>query len=303
MLKSRKKYAFLVKTLSPLYSTKNATMKLQLGFSPCPNDTFIFHAMVNNKIDLEGLSFDFVIEDVAELNRKAFEGALDVTKISYHALGHLIEKYVLLHTGSALGNNCGPLVISKDYYELLDLPSKRVAIPGRYTTANFLLDFACPGVRHKEEMLFSEIEDAILEGKVDAGVIIHENRFTYSEKGLYEVADLGAYWEKTTNFPIPLGGIAIKRSIDPDVQRKVNRIMGKSVQYAFTHSKEAIAYAKQYAQTMKESVMRQHIALYVNYFTMNLGMEGREAIEHMYKYAVDQNIIPEFDVPIFIRKL
>ena len=179
-------------------------MNLSLGFSPCPNDTFIFDAMVNNKIDTEGLSFEVTIADIEELNRRAFRRSLDITKLSYYAYAYLIKDYVLLHAGSALGNNCGPLLISKPEYLKSTVENLTIAIPGMYTTANFLLSLAYPDVTKKVEMRFLDIENAILQNKVDAGVIIHENRFTYQLRGLVTILDLGEYWETQTGLPIPL---------------------------------------------------------------------------------------------------
>ena len=211
-------------------------MKLTLGISPCPNDTFIFDAMVNNKIDMEGMSFELVITDVEKLNKLAFQHALDITKLSYYAYAHVIKDYVLLHAGSALGNNCGPLLISKPGNQESIHERLTIAIPGKYTTANFLLSLAFPRATNKVEMLFSDIENAIMQDKVDAGVIIHENRFTYQDKGLIKIMDLGEYWESQTRLPIPLGGIAMKRNIPSEIARKVNRLLRKSVEYAMCQS-------------------------------------------------------------------
>ena len=191
-------------------------MKLTLGFSPCPNDTFIFDAMVHHKIDTEGLEFEVVMEDVEELNQRAFAHELDITKLSFHAYAYLINRYVLLSAGSALGNNCGPLLIAKKEMSEKEINNSKIAIPGKFTTANFLLGLAYPKAQNKIPVLFSEIEEAILSGKVDAGLVIHETRFTYHERGLVKIIDLGEYWEGDTGLPIPLGGIVVKRGLSTE---------------------------------------------------------------------------------------
>ena len=275
-------------------------MKLSLGFSPCPNDTFIFYAMMHGKIDTEGLSFEILLADVEELNQKAFAGELDITKLSYHAYGHLLEKYALLNAGSALGNNCGPLLIAKEAMDKEAVDSAQIAIPGKYTTANFLLSLAFPEAQQKKEMLFSDIETAVLDEKCHAGLIIHENRFTYEEKGLKKIIDLGEYWEEETHLPIPLGGIVVKRSLEKSVQEKVDRVLRRSVEYAFAHPGETMPFVKQYAQEMDEKVMQEHIKLYVNEYTVDLGEKGKKAINHLFEVAQEKKIIPIFKGNYFV---
>jgi 1,4-dihydroxy-6-naphthoate synthase len=254
-----------------------------LGFSPCPNDTFMFDAMVNGKIETEGLKFDVILDDVETLNQKALKGELDITKISYAAYPHVQDNYVLLDSGSALGFGVGPLLISKPEFRSSDLKNSTIAIPGKHTTAHFLFSIFFPDVKNKVEMVFSEIEDAILSGKADAGVIIHENRFTYEQRGLKKIADLGELWEKETKQPIPLGGIVVKRSLAEEVQQKINRILKKSVEFAFANPESSNEYVKQHAQEMDEEVRKKHIALYVNEFSVDLGKVGREAIETFFR--------------------
>lgn len=277
-------------------------MKLSLGFSPCPNDCFIFDAMIHGKVDTEGLSFEIVMEDVEALNQRAFKGELDITKLSYHAYAYLTEKYVLLDSGSALGHNCGPLLISKREISSSDLSSDKlsIAIPGKYTTANFLLSLAFPKATNKKEMLFSGIEDAVLSGKVGAGLIIHENRFTYEQKGLKKVMDLGEFWESLIKAPIPLGGIVAKRSLPPDVKQAINRVIRKSVTYAFANPKSSLPFVKQHAQEMSEEVMYKHIGLYVNEYSIDLGDEGRKAVQLLFDKAKQQGVIPEVKQDIFL---
>lgn len=284
-------------------------MKLTLGFSPCPNDTFIFDAMIHHKIDTEGLTFDVLYEDVESLNHKTFNGALDISKLSFHAYAYALEKYVLLDAGSALGFGVGPLLICKKkelVHQVLQGRKEqgdsdlKVAIPGRYTTANFLLGLALPQLQNKEILVFSEIEPALLNEQVDLGLIIHENRFTYQEKGLHKVIDLGDFWEKETGSPIPLGGIVIKRDIPDDIKKKVNRILRRSVEYAFAHPNDGIDFIRQHAQEMSEEVMYKHIELYVNKYSFDLEQEGRRAVQVMFEKAQQLNLIPRIEKKLFL---
>ena len=277
-------------------------MTLSLGFSPCPNDCFMFDAIVHRRIDLEGLEFDVRLADVEALNQAAFAGEADVTKLSYHAYAYCFGDYVLLDAGSALGRNCGPLLIAtrsiaKDEVAAGGLS---IAIPGKYTTANFLLGLAFPRAQHKTALLFSEIESALLDGRFDAGLIIHENRFTYAEKGLKKIIDLGEYWEDTTGAPIPLGGIVIKRSLADEVKQRVNRVLRRSVEYAFTHRTASLDYVRAHAQEMSEEVMYRHIDLYVNEYSVDLGAEGRHAVELLFAKAAATGIIPSATNSLFL---
>ena len=255
-------------------------MKLTLGFSPCPNDTFFFDALVHHKIDAEGLEFDVVLADIEQLNKWALEGKLDITKLSYNAFTNCVSDYVLLDSGSALGRNCGPLLIKKP--EAILTRESKIAIPGKYTTANMLLNMSYPHYKNKIEILFSDIEDDIINGNVDAGIIIHENRFTYKEKGLEKVKDLGELWEEETGLPIPLGGIGIKRALSFEVQEKMERVLRESVEYAFANPNSSADYVKYHAQEMEKEVIDAHINLYVNDFSISLGIEGREAVELLF---------------------
>lgn len=269
-------------------------MKITLGFSPCPNDTFMFHALVNGLLDTGGLEFEPFIADVEALNKEAFAARLDVTKLSYHALGHLLDRYELLDAGSALGNNCGPLLIAKRPLHAEEIHSARIAIPGRLTTANFLLSLAFPDHTNRIEMLFSEIEDAVLSGSVDAGLIIHENRFTYEQKGLVKIMDLGEYWERQTELPIPLGAIAVKRSLPHHVKLKIEQLLRASVVKARENPAATTPYVKKYAQEMDPEVMHKHINLYVNDFSISLGERGRKAVSRLFEMAAERKIIPPY---------
>lgn len=277
-------------------------MRLTLGFSPCPNDCFIFDAIVNKRIDLEGLEFDVRLGDVETLNKGAFAGEIDITKLSYHAFAYCVEKYVLLDAGSALGRNCGPLLISKTEIKKQELEDGEisVAIPGKFTTANFLLGLAYPEITDKTEVVFSEIENAVLNDEFDAGLIIHENRFTYEAKGLKKIIDLGEYWESTTKSPIPLGGIVIKRALPDDVKAKVNRVLRKSVEFAFANREASLPYVRAHAQEMSEEVMYKHIDLYVNEFSIDLGKVGRKAVLTLFKKAKENGVIPPGDTKLFL---
>ncbi len=273
---------------------------LRLGFSPCPNDTFIFDALLHNRVDTEGLSFEPVMEDVEALNRRAFAGELEVTKLSYHAFAHLTEHYALLHAGSALGNNCGPLLISRAPMTEAEINAARIAIPGKMTTANFLLSLAYPNAQNRHEVIFSDIENAVLRGELEAGLIIHENRFTYAQKGLVKLLDLGEYWETTTGLPIPLGGIVVRRDLPVEIQQKVNRVLRRSVEYAFAHPDEVMPFVRQHAQEMDEAVMRAHIDLYVTQHTVDLGDDGRNAVMQMFRIAQEKGVLPAYRSDFFV---
>lgn len=272
---------------------------MKIGFSPCPNDTFIFDALIHDKIDTEGLKFEVIMADVEELNQRAFRGDLAITKLSYHAFFHVLKTYVMMDSGSALGTNCGPLLI-KNQGDSNPLSEDLIAIPGKYTTANFLLNFAFPSLQHKKEMLFSDIESAVRENEVKAGLIIHENRFTYSDRGFEKVSDLGAYWEQETNTPIPLGGIAIDRSLDRDIQHKVQRLIRKSISYAFENPMDSSAFVHANAQEMNEDVMRKHIDLYVNDYSLSLGEKGKEAVGKMYDFMLAKGHVKSSENLLFI---
>lgn len=257
-------------------------MKLTLGFSPCPNDTFIFDALVNGKIDTDGLEFDVQLEDVQTLNEWAKTDKLDVSKISYGVLPLVLHDYVTLNSGGALGKGVGPLLISKSVVSSQwSIDDKTIAVPGVNTTAHMLFSLAFPNANNKQFLVFHEIEDAVLSGKVDAGVIIHENRFTYQDKGLTKLMDLGEYWEQQLQVPIPLGGIIAKRSLGDELTRKVDSLIQQSVEYAFANYPELTDYTRQHSQEMSEAVMRQHIDLYVNNYSINLGEEGKKAVTTM----------------------
>ncbi len=277
-------------------------MKLSLGFSSCPNDCFMFDAIVNRRIDLEGLEFSVRMADVEALNKAAFAGEVDVTKLSFHAYAYCARDYVLLDAGSALGRNCGPLLISKRAISREEVAAGgvRIAIPGRYTTANFLLGLAFPDARQTTELVFSEIEPALVAERFDAGLIIHENRFTYAAKGLKKIIDLGEFWEDETGAPIPLGGIVIRRSLPDEVKQTMNRVLRRSVEHALAHRADSLPYVRAHAQEMSEDVMYRHIDLYVNGYSVDLGAEGRRAVQILFERADATGIIPRLSADLFL---
>jgi 1,4-dihydroxy-6-naphthoate synthase len=258
-------------------------MKCSLGFSPCPNDTFIFDALVNRKIDTGDFEFEVVLEDVQTLNRWALEKKLDISKVSYGVWPLLQKDYSLLDSGGALGNGVGPLLISKDNILLKDIDKLIIAIPGEQTTAHLLFSLAFPTARRKKFMVFNKIESAVLNGEVDCGVIIHENRFTYMQKGLIKQMDLGEFWEQKTKSPIPLGGIVMRKEFSETEKNEVDRLIRDSVAFAEAYYPDLSDYVVRHSQEMQESVMRQHIDLYVNQFSLSLGEEGRRAVDVLLK--------------------
>jgi len=268
-------------------------MKLTLGFSSCPNDIFIFDALVHNKINTKGYEFDLLIADVEDLNERALKAELDITKLSYHAFAHAHPTYQILNSGSALGYANGPLFICKNGTQKNINKDSRIAIPGKNTTANLLFSIAYPEFTNKTFLIFSDIEKAINNGDVDAGVIIHENRFTYAERGFEKITDLGAYWEEKTKFPIPLGAITIKSSYSQKVKNDINTLIHNSIEFAFNNPEESIPYIKQHAQELSEEVVKKHISLFVNDFSLDIGKVGKEAIQTLFSKATEANVIPQ----------
>lgn len=277
------------------------SQQLTLGYSPCPNDTFIFHALIHGLIPTGDLCFRERLEDVETLNRLALEGTLDLTKISYHALGHLRDDYALLRSGGALGRGCGPLVVTTGATTTMeDLKGKKIAIPGRLTTANLLLQLYGEGFEDVLILPFDQIMAAIRSGQVEAGVIIHESRFTYQAHGLTQVADLGAWWEQETGLPIPLGGILAKRSLGAATIARVEAALRASVAYAQSHPESSRAYIRQHSQELADDVIASHIALYVNPFSLDLGEEGVRAVETLLQRAEERGIVPPSRQPLFV---
>ena len=273
--------------------------QISLGYSPCPNDTYIFYGLVHNKI-LDAPPFREILEDIETLNTLAIKNQLDMTKISFHALAHLRDRYCLLHSGGALGRGCGPLVIASDPIAPQDLSGKRIAIPGKLTTAALLLRLFNPSFSDLIVLPFHEIMEATQKGDVDAGLIIHESRFTYPDYGLYKVIDLGEWWEESTGHPIPLGGILTRRDLGAKKIHLIDRSLRASVEYAHANPKAIKGYIRQHAQEMDEAVMQQHIDLYVNNYTLDYEADGEAAITDLFERAEKADIVPHSDQPIFI---
>ncbi len=276
-------------------------MLLTLGISPCPNDTFIFDAIINGKIDTEGLSFKVTVADVEELNRRAFRREINMTKLSYYAFAKVSDHYQLLQAGSALGRENGPLLVGRELLPPVPDPLMKIAVPGPFTTANLLFTIFFPALQNKKEVLFSEIEESILRGETDAGVIIHESRFTFEKKGLKQMADLGQMWESSTGLPVPLGGIAIDKNLPLDVRQTMDRVMRKSVLFALNHPHESLLFVKQYARELDDEVISKHINLFVNEFTVDLGTEGKNAVLKLFDGAMKAGLIDEIH-PDFLLK-
>jgi len=272
---------------------------LTLGFSPCPNDTFMFYPLVHGLVDTAGLSFRERLEDVETLNRLALAGELDVTKVSYHALGHIRDQYALLRSGSALGRGCGPLLVARNDLDPADLRGRKIAVPGQYTTALLLLRLLDPRLEDFIVLPFNEIMDAVLAGQADAGLIIHESRFTYQEAGLRKLVDLGEWWEGETGLPIPLGGIVARRSLGAETIAVIERALRSGVVYARSHPAESAGYIREHAQEMSDEVCAAHIGLYVNDFSAELGAEGERAIAELLRRAENSGIIPHSDRNLF----
>jgi len=275
--------------------------ELTLGYSPCPNDTFIFYALAHGKIDTGDLSFREILEDVETLNQMARRAELDITKISFHAYGHLRETYCLLRSGAALGKGCGPLVVSKKYQHMKDLQGKKIAVPGRLTTAFLLLQLLDPSLKERVMVMpFHRIIDAVRNDEADAGLIIHESRFTYQTAGLRQVVDLGEWWEKETGLPIPLGGIIAKRELGEGLVNEIEADIRKSLKYAFAHNAEPKSYIKKHSQEVQDSVIEQHIDLYVNDYSLDIGDDGLKAVEELFRMSEEKGIIETSSSPLCV---
>lgn len=275
---------------------------LSLGYSPCPNDTFIFYALVHGKIDTGDLQFKEILLDVETLNQMAVKGELDITKVSYNAFGNLREDYCLLRSGGALGRGCGPLLVTRSRKpEAGSLKNKKIAIPGELTTAYLLLQLYDPDAKKNIKVMpFNMIMDAVKKGEVDAGLIIHESRFTYKSYGLEKVIDLGEWWEKETGLPIPLGCIIAKRSMGKDLIHKIDGLIKKSILYAMNNKDEPKKYIKEHSQELEDSVIEQHINLYVNDYSIDIGEDGIKAVQALFDMADERGIIKKSSMPIFV---
>jgi len=279
------------------------TRTLTIGYSPCPNDTFIFYGLTHGKVKIPGIAFREQLEDVETLNRMAVEGSLDITKVSYHAVGRLRENYALLRSGGALGRGCGPLIVAKPWTKLEDLSSAPVAIPGKLTTAYLLLRLFDPSIENVVVMAYDSIMQAVSGGKAGAGLIIHESRFTYPAYRLEKLLDLGEWWERRTGLPIPLGGILGKRSLGRDILLQVEGAIRESLSYARAHPDEIMDYCGKYAQEMQPEVMKKHIDLYVNAFSHDLTAEGLSAVHRLFTEAEARGVFPPSDKPLLAEEI
>ena len=278
-------------------------MQTTVGYSSCPNDIFIFEALIAGLIDTPGHTFKTTIEDVEALNLRAKKRDLDVTKIAFHAFGLLRDSHVLLDAGSALGRGCGPLLIARDNLDRQAVSRARIAIPGQLTTATLLLRLFAPAAENFEVMVFDEIIPAVAEGKVDAGLIIHESRFTYQKHGLTSIVDLGEWWESEFDLEIPLGGIVARRDLPVELIRGIDEALGQSVKYARSHPEDSRSYVCQHAQEMSTEVQQAHIDLYVNDFSVALGEQGERAVRGFFNAAEERGILPRYDGPLLAHEL
>ena len=273
---------------------------ISLGYSPCPNDTFIFYGLVHRTIDTDGIVFHEILDDVETLNRKALDGALDMTKVSFHAYGHLRDKYYLLRSGGALGKGCGPLVVAREECTMDQLRGKKIAIPGALTTAFLLMQIFDPLLKDGAvTMPFDRIMDAVAGGEVDAGLIIHESRFTYQGRGLKKVLDLGQWWEEETGMLIPLGGILARKDLGAELVNKIDGMLKESIKYAYSHKDETRSYIREHAQELDDDVTEQHIGLYVNDYSLDVGDEGERAVLELLRRAESEGIIGKSAGPLF----
>lgn len=276
-------------------------MKLSLGFSSCPNDTFIFDALVHKKIDTKGIDFEYTIADVQELNNRASNTQFDITKLSYFAYAHVSNWYQILDSGSALGYANGPLFICKKGESTNINKSSRIILPGSQTTAHLLFCMAYPEYANKQFAIFYDIEQAILNSTADAGVIIHENRFTYAERGFESICDLGTFWEQRTGLPIPLGNIAVRRTLPDSVKQTINELIKQSIQFAMQNPHESYRFITENAQELSDEVKQKHIALFVNNYSIDLGITGKQAITRLFEEASKFKLIPLLHSDIFLN--
>ncbi len=276
-------------------------MKINIGISPCPNDTFIFFGLLSGKIDTCGIEFTPVITDVEKLNQHALRGDLEITKLSYHVFYKVVEKYCILNSGSAIGHANGPILVSKRKIYPDEIPQVSIAIPGVNTTANLLLSLAWPNAKKRKEYLFSDIEDAVLSEEQEAGILIHEKRFTYAERGLKKIIDLGELWEQQSGLPIPLGGIAASRNIDKKTLQSIQEMIRKSIEYAYKNSEPCMAFIKQYSDEKNNDIIHKHIDLFVNNYSLDMGNEGRKAVTELYKQSCKKGLIENYREDIFIN--
>lgn len=275
-----------------------SNQRINFGFSPCPNDTFAFHALVHGQVPLPGMEVRPFLADVEELNRRALDGELELSKLSFHALGRVLDRYALLRAGSALGRGCGPLLVARAGAEEMDLSQVTVAVPGHLTTAHLLLALHLGRPPKVQPMVFHEVMPAVAAGRYDVGLVIHEGRFTYERLGLVKLLDLGQWWEEQTGLPIPLGCIAVRRDLGRETGLALERALRQSVEQAFAHPQASREYVLSHAQEMEDAVVSQHIGLYVNDFSLDLGPQGLAAVEEMLVRGRAAGLLPPASAPL-----
>ncbi|MCG8471593.1 MAG: 1,4-dihydroxy-6-naphthoate synthase [Desulfobacterales bacterium] len=273
---------------------------IHIAFSPCPNDTFIFHGLIHGCVKTENLFFEPHLHDVEALNRFAMERRFDVTKLSFAALPHFTDRYALLRSGAALGRGCGPLIVARPGFNPEKLAQIPIAIPGLMTTAHLLLGLYLGKKPQSVPMVFNEIMPKVASGEFEAGLIIHESRFTYQQHGLTCVADLGAFWENETGLPIPLGGIAAARDLPVHEIQTIQEMISQSVRHAFAHPEASKAYIQKHASELSQEVTENHISLYVNDFSIELGDEGEKAVSTLMERAAKDGLVPHLQHTLFI---
>jgi len=275
------------------------TQKLTLAHSPDSDDAFMFWALAKGFIKPDGLEFEHTLSDIQSLNQAALHGTYDITAISVHAYPYIARNYALLNVGASVGDGYGPIVVSRTPFNITELDNKTVAIPGSLTTASLVLRLALPGVR-TEELSFDKIIDTVRSGKVDAGVIIHEGQITYSDYGLYNVLDLGAWWKDETGLPLPLGANAIKKTLEPETMSAAAGAIRESIRYGFGHRKDGIGYAVDFGRNLKTEKVDEFVSMYVNDFTLDWGETGRKAVRELLKRGADAGIVPAIDEIEFV---
>jgi 1,4-dihydroxy-6-naphthoate synthase len=267
------------------------TREITLGHSPDPDDAFMFYALAADKIDTEGLAFTHIIQDIETLNRRAMNAELDVTAVSIHAYAYVLDQYALLTSGASMGEDYGPLVISREPMGVEELRAATIAVPGLMTTAYLTLRL-CVGDVKTTVVPFDQIMDAVERGEVDAGLLIHEGQLTYSSRGFHKVVDLGEWWMKETGLPLPLGGNAIRKSLGPELIARVSKLLRESIQYGLANREVAVRHSMKYGRGMAESLTDKFVGMYVNDYTIEYGERGREAVRRLLERAHEAGIIP-----------
>lgn len=256
-------------------------MKLTFGFSPCPNDTFMFHGIASGIMQLENCDFSIQLHDVETLNQMAMKSHLDITKISFYAWLNVKNNYQLLNSGSALGHGCGPVLISKQNVKHDEIPRLRIVLPGKWTTAHLLFRLWAPEAVNKIFVDYGQIFDCLMSDVADLGVIIHESRFTFEKAGFKTVVDLGAWWENETKMPIPLGCIVVKNTVPDEIKKRLDVLIKNSIKYAMTNPNKSLPYIKKHAQETGDAILQKHIKTFVNDFSLDLGDKGNAAVKKL----------------------